>query len=229
MRYNEMTANQKTPETKPLLIFDLDGTLVDSREDLAAGVNLTRADFRLPPLPVDVVAKFVGDGVRKLLERAFNGHDIDIDDAIRRMARHYGERLHDKTSLYPGVAAGLARLHEHGCKLALISNKPAAPCRELLRHFNILGLFASVMGGDSSANLKPHPDPVLETMRRTNAAPAQTWMIGDNHTDIEAAERAGVKSIFVTYGIGDLRGAATAMTCDSFDEIVRHFIPDKGM
>jgi phosphoglycolate phosphatase len=206
-----------------LLIFDLDGTLVDSREDLAAAVNRMRADYGLPPLPVATVSGFIGDGVHRLVARALGEHPADLEQAVSRMKTHYDAHLHDRTVLYPGVGQGLADLHAAGHVLALVSNKVVAACEAILRHFEVLPLFALVLGGDSLPNLKPHPEPLLETMRRTGFDASRTWMIGDHVTDLEAARAAGVPSAFVTYGIGHPGVESATRRFDSFAELVRFF------
>ena len=106
-----------------LLIFDLDGTLVDSREDLATAINLMRADFNLQPLPLETVSGFIGDGVHRLVARALGGHPADLERAVATMQAHYDKHLYDKTRLYPGVQQGLAELqqqpehhHRHGAR-----------------------------------------------------------------------------------------------------------------
>jgi len=210
-----------------LIIFDLDGTLIDSRRDLATGINLMRKHYGLPPLPVDAVAGFVGDGIRNLVKRSLAGHDIAIDEAVRINYSHYLRHLHDKTTLYPGVAAGLKKLRKHGHSLALISNKGRAACLKILEHFKLEKLFFNITGGDSTLPLKPAPDTVFATMRKAKAETKNTWMIGDNHTDLAAARNAGVKSVFVTYGIGKAGGEKATITFDDFQSLVRYFAGGK--
>jgi phosphoglycolate phosphatase len=211
-----------TPQT---LIFDLDGTLIDSRRDLATGVNLMRRHYGLPPLGVDTVTGFVGDGIRKLVARSLQDAPdaVDLDDAVRRNAECYRQHLHDETALYPGVAAGLPRLAQAGHRLALLSNKPEAACRALLRHFAVDGLFACILGGDSGPALKPAPDAIFVILRAAGGAPGDTWMIGDNHTDVAVAHRAGIHSLFAAYGFGALGAEQPDMTVSSFDEITGFF------
>lgn len=209
---------------RQLLIFDLDGTLIDSRQDLCTGINLMRRHYNLPPLPVETVSGFIGDGVCKLVARAIEGEKIDIDEAVRLNYQFYLRHIHDKTVLYPGVAAGLPALFDHGYVLALISNKAAAASKIILAHFKIAGLFSSVIGGDSGLPLKPEPDTVLETMRRTQASPADTWIIGDNHTDLAAARNAGVKSVYVSYGIGKTGPENATLTFADFNSLVEYFL-----
>ena len=211
-----------------LLIFDLDGTIIDSRQDLATAVNLIRRDLGLPPLPVERVAGFVGDGAKKLLERSLRGESADIDALAPRFYRHYREHLCDETTLYPGVAEGLAGLKENGFLPAMISNKPSEFCCTILKHFNLYDLFSSSLGGDDTAHLKPHPGPIFQTLEKLGVPDSNAWMIGDHRTDLEAARHAHVHAGFVTYGIGTAAPEKPEMTWDTFAELTRYFIKEKG-
>jgi phosphoglycolate phosphatase len=212
-------------DTRPqLLMFDLDGTLIDSRRDICTGVNLTRADYGLPPIPLETVSTFVGDGIRKLVERAFRGHPADLDEAVKKCAAHYGAHLHDQTVLYPGVKEGLQQLHAAGFLLALISNKPSSSCRILMAHFRVEPWFALILGAGDTEYLKPHPQPLLEAMKRLEIPAGDTWMIGDHRTDLEAARHAGVRSVFVSYGIGKAEPETPTVRFAAFKEVVDYFL-----
>ncbi len=201
------------------LLFDLDGTLMDTRADLCAAVNRMRADYGLAPLPVETTASFVGDGIRKLVERSLRGHPAPLDEAVARCAAHYRAHLHDHTTLYPGVREGLRRLRQAGHPLALVTNKPAEPTRALLEHFHLADEFALVLGGGDTPHLKPHPEPLRLAIERLGAEPSSSWMIGDHRTDLEAARHAGIQRIFVTYGIGRAEPEHPERTAASFDEV----------
>lgn len=209
-----------------LLMFDLDGTLVDSRADLAAAVNRMRADYGLPPLPPDVVSGYIGEGARVLVERALHPHPVDPHEALARFLAHYRAHLHDQTVLYPDVRAGLEQLRAAGWQLALISNKPEQSCRALLEHFALAGLFASVLGGDSTPHCKPHPEPLLVTLRRLGARAEDAWMIGDHRTDLQAARHAGVRSIFLTGGIGEPGPEQPSQTFGSFVALTKFLLAE---
>lgn len=209
---------------RQLLIFDLDGTLIDSRHDLCAGINLMRRHYNLPPLPVETVAGFIGDGVRPLVTRSLEGHDIDINEAVRVNYQFYLQHLYDRTVLYPGVAEGLQALFSHGHVQTIISNKAMQACLKILAHFEIADFFCNVIGGDSGRPLKPEPDAVLETMRLTGSTVSDTWLIGDNHTDLAAARQAGVRSVFVTYGIGKAFKEKATLTFAGFDSLAEYFL-----
>ena len=209
---------------RQLLIFDLDGTLIDSRQDLCTGINLMRRHYKLPPLPADTISSFIGDGVRNLVKRSLEGRSIDIDEAVRINYEAYLRHIHDKTVLYHGVAEGLPALFNHGHKLALISNKGAEACKIILNYFNIINFFSSIIGGDSDLPMKPAPETVHETMRRANSIAADTWIIGDNHTDLAAARNAGVKSVLVTYGIGKALREKASIHFDAFTAVTQYFL-----
>lgn len=215
------------PFPKALLIFDLDGTLIDSRRDLCTAVNLMRAHYALPPLPLDTVAGFVGDGVRKLVTRSLPESGVQQDEAVRLMTGFYRAHLTDETVLYPGVREGVEALWKAGFKLALISNKVVEACETLLRHFGVRPFFSSVLGGDSGPALKPDPAAILETLRTLQADPGRTWMVGDHVADLQAARAAGVRSVFVTYGIGRKGGETPDKIFDAFGDLTGYFLQDR--
>lgn len=202
-----------------LLIFDLDGTLIDSRRDLATSVNLMRHHYGLPPLPLDQVTRFIGDGVRMLVTRALNGTAVDIDEAMGVMRPIYLSHLNSETVLYPGVAEGLARLHAAGHVLAVATNKPAEATEKVLVLYKIRPFFSHVLGGGSTSHLKPHPEMALAIMRAASIGPERTWIIGDNHTDLECARRCGARSIFCTFGFGHQGPETPTTIISAFDEV----------
>ena len=211
---------------RQILIFDLDGTLIDSRRDLATGINLMRRHYGLSPLPVETVTGFVGEGIRNLVTRSLADASfaVDLEEAVHLDTKFYRQHIHDETKLYPGVRDGLDQLARAGQALALLSNKPGAASRELLRHFEIEALFASIIGGDSGVPLKPNPEAVFAILRAVGGECADTWMIGDNHTDIATAHRAGIHSIFVTYGMGTPGPEKPERTAAGFDVVTRLFL-----
>jgi phosphoglycolate phosphatase len=206
-----------------LIVFDLDGTLVDSCRDLATAVNLMRRHFNLPPLPVETVTAYVGNGVRMLVSRALHGTGIDIEEALRIQAPIYRAHVTDETTLYPGVLEGLQVLRGRGHVLAVATNKPSEACDLILRHFGIRDMFLKVLAGGSFPVLKPEPDMILDIMNAAGMRSDATCVVGDNYTDLESARRAGVRSIFVTYGYGDPGGEEPTCRCRSFAEVVELF------
>lgn len=212
----------KSPQ---LFIFDLDGTLIDSRADLAAATNAMRARHALPPLPLDKVAAYVGDGVRVLAQRALEGADVDPDLAAREISAAYAEHLADRTTAYPGVDAGLRALFTAGHALALATNKPAPHARRLMDHFGWTPLFAAILGGGDTPELKPSPIPLQEAMRRTGHAPDNSWMVGDHHVDLEAARRASIRSIYLESGIGHPGAEKPDLAFPDFPAFAARFLP----
>ena len=214
-----------------LIVFDLDGTLIDSRADLAAAVNDMRIEFGLEPLPVPTVAGYVGDGIRLLTERALQGAPVDVEAAVARTRAAYGRRLVERTTLYPGVAAALDDLQALGYRLAVVTNKPHEFTVTLLGHFGLLPRLAAVLGGGATARLKPHPEPILRALAAAGCEADGSWMVGDHHTDLAAGRAAGLRTCFCTYGFGQ-RGEQTAdLTVASLAELVEHVrgaVPSQG-
>lgn len=210
-------------ESNQLIIFDLDGTLVDSCRDLAAAVNLMRAHFGLPSIGLGTIRGYVGNGVKELVTRALQGADVNYEEALSLHIANYRAHLVDQTCLYPGVYAGLKRLLERGHLLAIATNKPAEPCDLILSHLGISDWFISVGAAGRCPALKPAPDMIHEITRKAGMALENTWMVGDNYTDLEAARRAGVKSIFLTYGYGTTGNEIPSLKFDSFEELMEIF------
>ena len=207
-----------------LFLFDLDGTLIDSRADLTTAVNRMRALHALPPLPLEKVAGYVGDGIRVLAERALEGAPVEAGLAAREIGAAYAEHLTDQTAPYPGVDAGLRALQVAGHRLGLITNKPAVHARRLLEHFGWTPLFAVILGGGDTPELKPSPLPLQEAMRRTGHGRQDTWMVGDHHTDLEAGRRAGIRTIFLESGIGHPGAEKPDRAFTDFSAFVRRFL-----
>ena len=208
-----------------LIIFDLDGTLADTRADLANAVNLTRRDYGLPEQAIDEIVNYVGEGKHKLIERSFHDKpDADIDEAVDKFSTHYGENLIIKTPLYEGVANGLKKLKEKNYHLAVLSNKPGDLCREMTAHFGLDKYLVTTMGGGDAATMKPEPEGVYEVIRKAEAEGFSrngnnVWMVGDHHTDLKVAENAGLKSIYCNYGFGFKKDVVPDYEVDSFSKI----------
>lgn len=207
-----------------LLIFDLDGTLIDSRADLAAGINHMRSSFGLAPLPLETVVGYIGNGVRRLVEGSLQGADVDVDQALRINKAYYCSHLTVHTTPYDGVEEGIRRLAAAGHQLAVLTNKPGEPSREILRHFGLMDCFTAIIGGGDVENLKPDPEGVFRCIALSGIDSVDTWMIGDHYTDLSAAENAGIKSAFVRYGFGEERGHKTDEYFASFSELVGYFV-----
>ncbi len=209
---------------KYCLMFDLDGTLVDSRQDLANSINFVRKFYDLPELTLEEVTSYVGNGVSKLIERSFRNSDVDLKEAEQEMKKYYSQNLLENTKCYSGVKTTLAELANANCAIAVITNKLIAPTKRILAGLNIAEYVDIVIGGDSNFPLKPEPDALLKVMNEFSATLKNSFMIGDNYTDLEAARRAGIRSIFASYGFGDIGKEKYSMKIDCFPEIVEKLI-----
>jgi phosphoglycolate phosphatase len=186
----------------PLLIFDLDGTLIDSRLDLAHAVNATRAESGHGPLPHEQIFSFVGNGAPVLIKRAMgpDATDEEVERALEFFLDYYRHHALDYTVLYPGVRETLERLHAAGAKLAVLTNKPVRISRRIMQGLGLSNLFFQIYGGNSFEHKKPHRIGI-DTLRTEAEIPAEeTWMVGDSYVDIQTARNAGVASCGVTYG-----------------------------
>jgi phosphoglycolate phosphatase len=189
-----------------LVVFDLDGTLIDSRRDLAESTNEVLASYGRPALPVDDVARMVGDGARRLVERALvaSGLDVDVDDALARFREVYDRRLLVHTRPYPGIADLVSRAADVAA-LAVLTNKPEPPSRRLLDAFDLSGHFRWVIGGDSGFPRKPDPASLRHLMSEAGVPATRTLMVGDSMIDVETARGAGASVCVARYGFGHLR------------------------
>jgi phosphoglycolate phosphatase len=190
-----------------LIVFDLDGTLVDSRRDLAESTNEMLATYGAPPFPIDDVARMVGEGAKKLVERALAAAGLDPaePEALQRFRDIYDRRLLMHTRPYEGIPA-LVRDLSAAHTLAVLTNKPEAPSRRLLDAFELAVAFRRVIGGDSEWPRKPDPAGLRALMREFGATPQSTVLVGDSMIDVETARRAGVPMCVALYGFGQLRG-----------------------
>ncbi|MCF7752741.1 phosphoglycolate phosphatase, partial [Bacillus subtilis subsp. subtilis] len=190
------------PYPYSLVVFDLDGTLVDSAADIAEALNRTLQDWQLPRVPEATVLTWIGDGVRRLVEQAFDaaGSGVDLDKVMPGFMRHYEACLLRSPQLFEGVQATLQALRERDVHLAICTNKPSALVAPLLRHFGLQDLFALVLGGDSLPERKPSGAPLRHIAAHFGVAPVQALMVGDSITDYRAAVDAGMPVALVRYG-----------------------------
>lgn len=183
------------------VVFDLDGTLVDSRHDLAEAVNRTRRDLGLPPLALSKVLGMVGRGARELVRRALGGApDAELlERALAAFLAHYEPICTDHTRPYPGIPALLAE--EAGRRpLALLTNKPESAARRILERFGWTPRFRHVIGGDTLPARKPSPAGLLEIAARLGLGPDEVGMVGDSRIDLETAAAAGSPFVLVEWG-----------------------------
>jgi phosphoglycolate phosphatase len=189
------------PDVK-LVVFDLDGTLIDSAEDIARAVNELRAQFELAPLPLEKIESYIGNGVGKLLERALPEIEREsLKNAHTLYLPIYRRRLLDNTKPYPGVPPALEELGAHGCTLAVLTNKPLKESIMILEGLGLHGHFARIYGGDSFEHKKPDPTGLRCLLEEAGAEPRETLFVGDSAIDLETARNAGVPCCLVTYGI----------------------------
>jgi phosphoglycolate phosphatase len=185
------------------VIFDLDGTLVDSAGDLQAALNRLLPEYDLSLLDLASVKLMIGDGVAKLVERAFvatGGDLVSLNVATVRFLELYEGNTTERTIAYPGVHDTLSELFAAGLTLCVVTNKPHAATMEILEALKLNRFFATVVGGDSTPRRKPHPDPILKVLADARLRPTETIMVGDNYHDVEAAHSVGLPAIMVTYG-----------------------------
>lgn len=181
------------------LIFDLDGTLIDSSGDIALALNYTLRQLGLPEKSLLEVQTIVGDGVRILMGRAIGKKDdLILDKAIKIFQEYYFHHCVDNTALYPGVKEVLKKYKEK--KMGVVSNKPYPMVIKTLEHFSLEDAFVVVLGAESTEQKKPHPQPFLEAIKKMNVHPTRTLVIGDGTTDMEGGHAAGLKTCAVTYG-----------------------------
>lgn len=183
------------------VIFDLDGTLIDSAPDIQAAANRALADFDCAPLDLPTIISFIGNGVPKLAERvrlrAGLGNDVQTD-LTQRLMQYYNENPLGLTKLYPDCLDALQHLRDIGVKIGLCTNKPYAPAVHILDHLQIAQYFDAVIGGDSLPVKKPDPAPLRETISRLQAD--DVLYVGDSPVDYQTAQNAGVDFAFFTQG-----------------------------
>lgn len=211
-----------------IVIFDLDGTLVDSVRDLVPALNRTTALDGLPPISIDHVGAIVGKGALKMIERAFAFHDHPLtaerrDELLPVFLEHYEAHIADETVYFEGCLAALDVLASDGWALAVCTNKYAGLAERLLDELGGRHRFAALTGGDSFNVKKPNPFHIVETARLAKADPARAIMVGDSINDIEAARRANMPSIAVDFGYTDIPVAELGA-----NRIISHFnaLPD---
>jgi phosphoglycolate phosphatase len=214
------------------LLFDLDGTIIDSRSDLARSVNLTLNDLDRPALDETDIAAFVGDGVWVLIRRCLQAADPEHQDpgpelhrrALELLRKHYSEQMLVQTHLYPNVRETLANFDAK--KIALVTSKECDFARELLEHFSLMAYFDCIIGGDTLPERKPDPKPVLEAVRRLGGSPERAVMVGDSENDVIAGKSAGAQTCAVTYGFRtreQLLVTGPDVVIDSFDQLEQYF------
>jgi len=203
-----------------LVVFDLDGTLVNSRRDIAVSANEALTHFGAPPLDDDAIARFVGDGARMLMARTLKAAGIDaaqLPAALATFLEIYNRRLLETTVPYDGIGALIAELAEadewraRGVVLGVITNKPQQPSERILAAFDLARHFRWVIGGDTTWPRKPDPSSLEWMMADAGVSPAQTLFVGDTEIDARTARAARAPFCLASYGFGQERGATALL------------------
>ena len=208
------------PHSIKLVVFDLDGTLIDSRLDLVHSVNAALRHIGRSELPDDVIASYVGDGAPILIQRALGGEAVDealIRKGLEFFLSYYREHKLDHTTVYAGIPEALAAIAASananggspnggspdggwGRKMAVLSNKPVKPSRAIVDALGLGQFFSQVYGGNSFATKKPHPEGARKLLAEYGVEPRHAAMIGDSHVDVDTGRNAGMVTVGVTYG-----------------------------
>jgi phosphoglycolate phosphatase len=185
-----------------LIAFDLDGTLIDSRRDLAESANDLVIEHGGQPLPEEDIARMVGEGAATLVRRALNAaHVEEPADAVARFLEFYARRLLNHTRPYPGMVEVIGQAREHG-RVVVLTNKPKGPSEQILEGLGLLDLFDDVVGGDGPLPRKPDPAALLALMDAAGADATTTLVIGDSPVDYQTAVNAHVQCCVVSFGFG---------------------------
>ena len=227
-----MNKKEMNNNDKQLLIFDFDGTLIDSVPDLADATNAMLTTLGKDTYPIDTIRNWIGNGSRMLVERALVGDVTVPEDALTKAEADHAEQLFfeaytkiggSKTVAYPDVDSGLKQLHAAGYTLALVTNKPIRFVPKILQTFGWQDLFSEVMGGDSLSTKKPDPAPLLHVCTQLGITPDQAIMIGDSRNDILAGQNANMDTLGLSYGYNygqDIRELDPTEAFDHFADLV---------
>jgi phosphoglycolate phosphatase len=201
------SAANRSGRARAALLFDLDGTLVDSAPDLHDALNVLLSENEREPVSLDDIKQIVGDGAAKMIERGFamTGRPPAADEILgllRRYLEIYEANLTRLTRPFPGVVETLERLIDDGARCAVCTNKLSGISKRILDQLDLMRFFEFVAGGDSTPARKPHPDHLLHTLGWMETGPAHAAMIGDSRNDVAAARAAGIPVILVPYGYG---------------------------
>lgn len=189
----------------PTIVFDLDGTLIDTAPDLVDTLNVILARERLAPVPFETARSMIGGGARTLIERGLqadgrSGAAAEVDRLYSDFVAHYSEHLADRSQPFPGAIAAIEQLAAHGCRFAICTNKLEWLSVRLLEALGISGHFAAICGQDTFGVQKPDPGILLQTIRKAGGHTGRAVMVGDSISDIKVARAAKVPVIAVDFG-----------------------------
>lgn len=215
-----------TPAWPRAVLFDLDGTLVDSLPDIHAALNETLESLGEPPFTIEAVGRMVGQGVQILIGRAYEALDKEIDPATRdkiaeRYLAIYAARSTELTTLNAGATDCVRILAERGIPLGVVTNKPGAETADILAHFGLADRMAAVVGGDAGPRKKPAPDLIVFACRQLGIEPGEALFVGDSENDVEAAQAAGMPVVAMRggYTATDVEMMGADLVLDRLDEI----------
>ncbi|MDE2234363.1 MAG: phosphoglycolate phosphatase [Gammaproteobacteria bacterium] len=199
-----------------LILFDLDGTLLDTAPDLGAALNFQRAEHNLPPIPQERIRPVVSHGSPALLKLGFGiePNDSRFAGMRARLLDIYRDCLSSETSVFPGVEAALLGIEKRGLRWGIVTNKPGALTGPLLQVFNLQQRAACVVSGDTTPRRKPHPDQLLHACSLTGCSPDHSIYVGDAQRDVEAAHAAGMRALVALYGYIDAEESPTDWQAD---------------
>lgn len=195
-------AFRPAPQPLEAVLFDLDGTLIDSKMDIAAAANSALIHFGLEPLPLEKAVTYIGHGVSHLLRCALGSQATEehMKEGMPVLMAHYKEHLCEQTTVYPGVRDLLDYLLSRGIPMGVVSNKPHPLALGTLEKLNLNGYFKIVLGADATVHSKPHPEPLLTALKALGGSPAHSVMIGDSPIDAQAGRAAKMMVGLVSHG-----------------------------
>jgi phosphoglycolate phosphatase len=207
----------------PTVVFDLDGTLIDTAPDLVDTLNIILAREGLAPVPFETARNMIGGGARTLIERGLQadgrpGSAAEVDRLYGDFVAHYSEHLADRSQPFPGAIAAIEHLAARGCRLAICTNKLEWLSVRLLEALGISGHFAAICGQDTFGVQKPDPGILLQTIRKAGGTTARAVMVGDSISDIAVARAARVPVIAVDFGYTE-----TPVSALDPDLVIGHF------
>ncbi|HAS18110.1 MAG TPA: phosphoglycolate phosphatase [Nitrospiraceae bacterium] len=208
-----------------LIIFDLDGTLIDSSDDIAWAANMTLVYMGYNEMDLDAIKEGIGWGVKTLLQKLMPQEGPErIDDARVKFLEYYWDHLTVNTILYPGVRETIDYFKDHDKKMAIVTNKPIKFTEKILNELALKDFFLMVLGGDSLVNRKPDPEPVEKVISTLGVTKGKTVFVGDSKVDGETGKRAGIFTIGVEYGFRgrkELEEAGFDVIISEFPELTR--------